>query len=79
MKRYKINRAFQVNARYSKSGVKWEYGGKKTIEEAQELKDMFERTLEERRQNSLKVAYCLMIGLRITDTETGTVIYEKTI
>ncbi len=79
MKKYKINRAYPVNTRASKNGVKWEYGGKKTLEEAQEFKDMFESTLEERRQNCLKVAYCMMIGLRITDTETNTVIYEKTI
>lgn len=67
MKKYKINRAYPVNTRASKNGVKWEYGGKKTAEEVEELKEYFE------------AGHCAMIGLRITDTETDTVIYEKII
>lgn len=78
MKKYKINRAFPVNTGASKSGVKWEYGGKKTWEEAQETKDCFEKYMD-RNGRIRDEGHCAMIGLRITDTETGEVIYEKTV
>lgn len=78
MKKYKINRAYPVNTKASKNGVKWEYGGKKTLEEAIELRDMFERTIEKRREDR-KAGYCTSIGLKITDTETNEVLYERTI
>lgn len=78
MKKYKINRAYPVNTVASKNGFKWEYGGKRTLEEANELKEWFEETIEKRREDSA-AGCCVMIGLRITDTETGEAIYEKTI
>lgn len=76
MKKYKINRAYAVNTKASKNGVKWEYGGKKTWGEAVELKEGFEKTIDKRKEDR-KAGYCVQIGLRITDTETNTVIYER--
>lgn len=76
MKKYKINRAYPVNTKASKNGVKWEYGGKKTWEEALELKERFEKNIDERKEYQ-KANYIVQIGLRITDTETNTVIYES--
>lgn len=78
MKKYKINRGYPVNTRASKNGVKWEYGGKKTLEDAQEMIKDFEKTIERRRKDR-ESGYCVMVGLRVTDTETGEVIFEKMI
>lgn len=78
MKKYKINRGYPVNTRASKNGVKWEFGGKKTLEDAQEMIKDFEETIEWRRKER-ESGYCVMIGLRVTDTETGEVIFDKMI
>ncbi len=78
MKKYKINTAYPVNTSASKNGVKWEYSGKKTFEEAQEKKECFEKYMDQNRKNR-EAGYCVMIGLRITDTETGEIVYERTI
>ena len=78
MKKYKINRGFPVNTRASKNGVKWEYGGKKTLEDAQEMIKDFEETIEWRRKVR-ESGGCVMVGLRVTDTESSEVIFEKMI
>jgi len=78
MKKYKINYAYPVNTKTSKNGVKWEYRGKKTEEEMQELKTSFEKTIEERKKKKER-GYLVAIGLRITDTETAEIVYEKMI
>lgn len=76
MKRYKVNRGRNVNARASKNGIKWEYKGR--TDNPQESIEEFEQHIELYREwhNS---GYSTCMGLRITDTETGRVIYEKTI
>lgn len=78
MKKYKINRVYPVNTKASKTGVKWEYGGKKTLEDAQEIIKEFEESIEWRRKDR-ESGYCVMIGLRVTDTESNEVIFEKMI
>jgi len=78
MKKYKINRGYPVNTKASKTGVKWEYGGKKTPEDAQEMIKDFEETIERRRKER-ESGYCVMIGLRVMDTESGEVIFDKMI
>lgn len=66
MKKYKVNKAWKVNTHASKTGIKWEYAGKHTREEIENMITEFE--------NNIICAY----GLRITDTENNTIIYEKT-
>lgn len=78
MKKYKINRGYPVNTIASKTGVKWEYGGKKTLEDAQEMINDFEKTIERRRKDR-ESGCCVMVGLRVTDTESSEVIFEKII
>lgn len=78
MKKYKVNRAYPVNTNTSKNGIKWEYGGKKTLEDAMKLQEAFENNIEQTLQYR-QAGYCVQVGLRITDTETNAVIYEKTI
>ena len=65
-KKYKVNKAWRVNTRASKTGIKWEYAGKKSLEECEELKTYYNNPLY--RGN--------MAGLKITDVETNEVIYE---
>lgn len=78
MKKYKINCAYPVNTRASKTGVKWEYSGKKTLEDAQEIIKSFEENIERRRKDR-ESGCCVMVGLRVTDTESSEVIFEKMI
>lgn len=75
-KRYKINTAYPVNKSASKNGIKWEYSGRKTDKEAEETKISFEENIT-RWVELCKSGYCVPLGLRITDTVTGEVIYEK--
>lgn len=78
MKRYKINFAYKVNDAASKKGYKWEYRGK--TNDADEVIAEFEKDipgkLEEIKNGVLHVG---SVGLRVTDTESGNVVYEKVI
>lgn len=69
MKRYKINMGCRVNTHASKSGIKWEYRGK--TDNLQEVIEDFDKFID-----LYRISYA---GLRITDTVTGQVVYEKTI
>lgn len=76
MKRYKINTGANVNKHASKTGIKWEYAGK--VDNYDKRVEAFERNIEWYRE--LKESGCAtMMGLRVTDTETNEVVYEKTI
>lgn len=66
MKKYKINIAEKVNSRSAKSGIKWRYHGKA---------ENFEETIAiYKKYNGSRFA-----GVRVTDTETGAVVYEELI
>ena len=58
MKKYKVNIGFRVNTAISASGIKWQYKGK-----------VSEQNWEEVYGNRRYV--------RITDIETGEIVYEK--
>lgn len=78
MKKYKINSAYLTNKKTSKNGIKWRYKGEKTLEEAKEKIETFENEVETAKKFR-DLGYCVAVGLRVTDTETGEVIYEKLI
>lgn len=68
-KRYKVNRGIRVNTHCSKTGIKWEYGGK--VDEWEEVVDDFIK----RARPYAKTTLC--VGIRITDTETGEIVCEE--
>lgn len=76
MKTYKINYAEPVNTHCSKNGIKWRYGGKKT--NLEEIIKEFEDSIEWRSSMKAK-GYSITFGMRITDTETNEIIYERMI
>lgn len=78
MKKYKINSAYLTNKKTSKNGILWQYRGEKTLEEAKEKIVAFEDGIENAKKFR-DLGYCVAVGLRVTDTETGEVIYEKLI
>lgn len=78
MKKYKINSAYPTNKKTSKNGILWRYKGGKTPEEAKEKIVTFEKEIENAKKFR-DLGYCVAVGLRVTDTETGEVIYEKLI
>ena len=66
MRRYKVNKAETVNTRCSKNGIKWRYSG--TVENwEKEVEDWL----------NWRNRYTNQVAIRITDTETGKIIYEK--
>ena len=66
MKKYKVNYAEKVNAKAAKTGIKWTYGGKVAN---------YEEVVE--RYHKFNSFSRVVIGIRITDTDTDTVIYEE--
>ena len=63
MKKYKVNKARKYNG-----GVKWEYRGK--TEDWKAIVQEFEQDIE---NNGI----WYYIGIRITDTETNEIVFEK--
>lgn len=62
---YKINVGYRVNEHSSKNGIRWEYRGKVLY---------WTKEVEEWRK-TLKSDQVL--GIRVTDLETGKIVYEK--
>ena len=67
MKKYKINVSHRVNSKASGSGVKWEYRGK--TDDWKEKVETIQKGLGSQKEGT---------GIRVTDTETGEIVYEET-
>ena len=66
MKRYKINEGVRVNKKTCKAGIMWRYAGK--VEDWQEVIKQWD---------AHRMSRNVVVGIRITDTETGQVVCEK--
>ena len=66
MARYKVNNATRVNERCSKNGIKWRFSGKT---------DDWQTYVDE--WLNWHNRWTGQIAIRITDTETGEVVFEK--
>lgn len=76
MKRYKINNAEEVNTKASATGIKWRFGG--SVDDYSETVNRFENNIEWYKMKKAN-GHTTQLGLRITDTETNTVVYERMI
>lgn len=79
MNDYKISFARTVNEQCSKSGVKYQYRGKITKEDADNRINDFENQVKLRRQANEQVGQKLydIYGIKITNSLTNEIIFEK--